>query len=379
MIWRVITVLVSLAVIAAATHANIIHAGGYQSTDAPLIIAVAALLSIGTGFCVITWRGISKLAAVVLAFCLISGEAYWLLTNAEREYEARETAREPLLDAARKYDEARHKAEITKAALTAASTPVAVNARLKAAREGLDKATAAVREQASLAGCRVNCRQLLQAGVDSARKELDAAQFEADAAQAGIRDKAQREADAAQRALEAMPVAHVEERLSERFGLSGWAWDLLLACLRSIAVMGSSIAVGLALHPEKKEEAVMREPRQPKSNLTPATIIEAKIQGKIVERAKPSEAHQLMLVKRDVNSEEHTAAFLRAVLRPDPNGDAPLRLVVKRYNPWCAECSEEPLPPAELGRHVRAMLDAAGLECVDDGGEPVIRGVSLAG
>jgi hypothetical protein len=36
--------------VGAATHANIMHAGGYGSVEAYLIVAVAALLGVGMGY-----------------------------------------------------------------------------------------------------------------------------------------------------------------------------------------------------------------------------------------------------------------------------------------------------------------------------------------
>src|SRR5262249_25744619 len=47
MILRTLAALAGLGVVAAATHANIMHAGGYGSTEAYLIITVAAFLAVG--------------------------------------------------------------------------------------------------------------------------------------------------------------------------------------------------------------------------------------------------------------------------------------------------------------------------------------------
>ena len=46
-ILRALVFLAPAAVIGAATHANVMHAGGYSSEGAPLAIAIAALLTIG--------------------------------------------------------------------------------------------------------------------------------------------------------------------------------------------------------------------------------------------------------------------------------------------------------------------------------------------
>ena len=47
---RVLVFIAAAGVIAAATHANVLHAGGYGSRDAPLIITLAILLALGMAF-----------------------------------------------------------------------------------------------------------------------------------------------------------------------------------------------------------------------------------------------------------------------------------------------------------------------------------------
>ena len=84
---------------AAATHANVDHAGGYGSPDAPLIIALAVLLSIGMAFAGLVWGTGHRLSAVLLGICILSGEAYWVLTNAEREVARRELQEAPTREA----------------------------------------------------------------------------------------------------------------------------------------------------------------------------------------------------------------------------------------------------------------------------------------
>ena len=49
-ILRALVFLSATGVIAAATHANVMHAGGYGSRDAPLIITLAILLALGMTF-----------------------------------------------------------------------------------------------------------------------------------------------------------------------------------------------------------------------------------------------------------------------------------------------------------------------------------------
>src|SRR5262249_42600980 len=51
--WRILGGLAGVGVVGTATHMNVMHAGGYRSEDAPLIIAVAILVAFGMGF--VSW------------------------------------------------------------------------------------------------------------------------------------------------------------------------------------------------------------------------------------------------------------------------------------------------------------------------------------
>jgi len=82
---RVLVFIAAASVIAAATHANVIHAGGYGSRDAPLIIALAVLLALGMAFVGVCFNEGRHWQAILLAALILSGEAYWVLINAERE------------------------------------------------------------------------------------------------------------------------------------------------------------------------------------------------------------------------------------------------------------------------------------------------------
>ena len=75
-ILRALVFLAAAAVIGAATHANVMHAGGYSSEGAPLAIAIAALLTIGMGFVGKLWEDRRRFVAIFIALCFICGEAY---------------------------------------------------------------------------------------------------------------------------------------------------------------------------------------------------------------------------------------------------------------------------------------------------------------
>jgi hypothetical protein len=111
-----------------------------------------------------------------------------------------------------------------------------------------------------------------------------------------------------------------------------------------LGIMGGSLAIGMALHPRKTTSAPGPEP---------ATI----------EILPP-------LSKR-----EHVSHFLRAVLKPDPSGQASLRRLHARYNDWA---SDQRLPPAELGMELRAVIDALGLKCEPSGRDVVVYGAAIS-
>jgi len=61
------------------------HAGGYGSRDAPLIIALAVMLALGMAFVGVCFNEGRRWQAILLAVLILAGEAYWVLINADRE------------------------------------------------------------------------------------------------------------------------------------------------------------------------------------------------------------------------------------------------------------------------------------------------------
>jgi hypothetical protein len=319
MIWRVLGGLAGAGVVGAATHLNVTHAGGYGSGDAPLIITAAVLLALGMGLTTATWRDGSRLGALALGVCVLAGEGYWLATNAERELAAREALAVPVAEAAVKR--------------------AAAEKRLEEAQAARRQADNAAISEAAKAGCRVNCAALLQDAKRSAESELAAARA----------------------ALASLPAVRSVTPLANRLGIPTWAWDLIVAGLRSFLVIGGSIAIGLALHP-KRARAQAVSPRRPAANSAP---------GEPVQELEP------LLIAPPLNPREHVSRFLRAVIKPDPAGAASLRELHGRYLEWCRSGAVDPLPAAELGRHLRAIVDAIGLECEPTGRDVVVRGAAL--
>ena len=305
------------AVVAAATHANVAHAGGYQSADAPLLITLALLLSIGMGFCGYVWRNGQRFGAVILGLCIISGEAYWVLTNTEREIAARE---EPDAPAMRAY-EARAEAE----------------QQVEEAVAALKSANDAVTTEASKKDCLKNCAAMLTAAAAAARNELAAAR----------------------NVLSNTPRPLSPAPLPARLGIAPWLWDLVMAGLRSVAVVGGSLAIGMSGHAARTSQ-----PRAESMSASAPVRPKRKAPKPTPLRAIPPPS-----------SRDHVASFLRSAIRPDPEGQISLRALHRRYSEWC---EGEGLSATELGRELRAIIDALGLECEEAGRDVMVYGAAIS-
>jgi hypothetical protein len=342
-IWRTLVAAAGLAVIAAATHVNVMHRGGYGAIDSWLVIAVSVLVVVGMGYAATEWRHGLKFGAFLLFVCLLAGETYWLFLNTERELQAREDVERPL-----------------QAARTARTM---AKKRIEEAEKAKTKADDAALAQAALPGCRVNCAALLTNAKQAAETEL--------------RD--------ARTALATLPADKSSASLAENLGVSRWAWDLLMAGLRGLVIIGGSIAVGLALHPRRKAEvrvvaAIVAVATADPPRRTEVEMVET---FKTARPKRPTSSRRalgsspLAITARPVNEREHVSHFLRIVLRPDPVATASLRRLHESYPAWCLAQSIDPLAPAVLGQHLRSIVDAIGLECERKNGDVIIRGAAL--
>ena len=270
--------------------------------------------------------------------CLLAGEAYWLLLNTERELQAREDVERPLQAARAKRVEAKK--------------------RLEEAEKEKTKADDAALSQAALPGCRVNCAALLTNAKQAAETELREART----------------------ALATLPPDKSTATLADNLGVSRWAWDLFMASLRGLAIIGGSIAVGLALHPRRKVEARVERVAPadpPRQNEILETFKSARPKRRRSSTRRALGSSPLAITARPVNEREHVSHFLRIALRPDPAATVSLRQLHKSYPAWCQAQSVDPLAPAVLGQHLRSIVDAIGLECERKNGDVIIRGAAL--
>jgi hypothetical protein len=316
MIFRIGVVICALGVIAAATHANVQHAGGYSSESAPLVITIAALVTFGMGYVGVLWSERRRLAAVALFLLFLCGEAYWLFTNTDRELSLRDAEAAPFA--------------------AAVAAKAAAKERVTNAEGAKTNADAAIVSEAAKPGCKTDCAKLLADAQAAAAAELTDAR----------------------KAFEALPEPRSMASLAAHLNVPLWAWDLLMAGLRSAATMGASIALGAALHRQRvqeRTEGIVAEPRA------------------IARQTRPTKLVAALPPPKDENR-ENVSRFLKQVgLRPDPEGEVSLKGLQRRYLDLC----ETPLPPAEFGKQMRSIIDAIGLECVPVQGDMIIRGATV--
>jgi hypothetical protein len=295
---KALVVIAATGVIAAATHANVMHAGGYSSEAAPLAIALSALLAVGIAYATTAWRDGSKALSAILALCIVAGEAYWLFVNAERELASREATEAP-----RRADKAeRDRAE----------------QRLLVALAAKKAADDAAVSEAAKPGCARNCASLLKDAKDRAEQELAAARA----------------------ALDALPVIVSPSPLAERIGVATWAWDLILATLRSVAVVGASVALALVLHSKRIEHCKAEMVDAPREVVTPVAITH---RGSV-------------------------ALYLKETIAPAEGERVPIADLINGYGEWCAKAGVQPIEKGVLAREIARLFKKAGVETTLDGG-----------
>lgn len=346
---RILVGLAGAGVVAAATYANILYAGGFGAKETPLIIAIAALLTIGMAFAVTSWTEGRRLHAAVFGACLLSGEVYWALSNAEREVADRENRAHPIVE--QRQTKARAAKRVTDAKAALAAVPE-TSPRLVAALQAKADADGAAIAKSAEMGCRKNCSDLLQGQVNNAQRDVDEARAELTLAKAA----AEKELADANADLARLPDPPSANALPDRIGMEAWSWDLLLAGLRTAAVIGGSLAIGLALHPRRQKSDTSRTAAQ--------EIAAARAQR--IEAARPSTNAIEMRAKR-----EHVSKFLESTLQPDPAASISLKALVDLYPGWC---KGTPLPMSELGDEMQSIFKALGLSCETRGRDILVHG-----
>lgn len=306
---RVACYLAGVALLAATAHVTITYSGGYTQPGAIQVIAIAMGVGVGALAFGTAWSLKRRALAVWLVLALIAGEAFGFLLTAERLVNAREASQAPMREASAVYTMAL--------------------GRVASAEDGKAAADTAVIEKLAERGCAANCRQLLQAQVDSAQREL----YEARAALAAI-----------QAPGSATPLA-------DRLGWPAWVLDLVVAGLGSMAANG--LGVGLIAFAAHGHGPLRQSAGVDAATLEPAPR------------------------KTVVRELEHAAQFAIEALAPTHDGEAELLAIHGAYRDWCQAKGIEPLPAAQIGSALDHLFDGTGITITERNGRRVALGVAV--
>lgn len=342
---RKLAVIVGVLIIGAATHVIVMASGGYQNPHAPLAIAIACGVALGSICIGVATRERRYVLAFCIALCLLAGEAFTMLSTAERVVVAREAASEPARLMTLQRTAAQKRVDEAKAAI-----PGDTSSRIAAAQASQQRAESAVATEAAKKGCASNCRALLNKAVDDAQAEMAAAR----AALEETRRKAQKELGEAEAALAAVPAPKSETPLADKLGMQGWTLDLLAAGLASLAANGLGAALlAFGAHGGRHREA------------TPAAIVDVKPE-RPVDQPAPR-----------VSNKDHAAKFGVECLEAADDVETSLSEIGEAYLSWCKRSKIAPLKPAALGSTLATLFDDAGLPVRENDGDLYVTGVRV--
>jgi hypothetical protein len=325
---RAVPIALGLVLLGAAAHVNIQYLGGYNSPQAIMLLAAIVALGggavlVGRAFAQGRWR-----IGVMMLVALVCGEAYVLLSTAERVISAREQQEVPRKRAA----EARETGQERLRRAEAALADVRSSPRLKRALTAHEVAAAAVISESSKRTCSRRCIAALEQQAANAAAEVDAARQQRDAARA----QAQREVVEARAALAALPNPRSADTLAAVMGVPGWTVDLAAAALAAISVnILGALFIAFGAH----------APR-PRSDLT-------------------------------VSPEQHAALFMADRLRWAQDTRTPVEEIGKAYRIWADGKGLQALPASVIGPQLSELFGGAGVPVTDVEGTRVAIGIAL--
>jgi hypothetical protein len=357
---RVLAVVGGLLILAAVAHATIIATGGYWTPQCYLTLAVAGGVGLGGILSGMAWSAERRSLAVWLVVVITAGEAFGLLSTAERLIVSREAAQAPL----RLVEQDRTKgAERVAAAQGALDALPTTSPRLEAALVAKAAADQAAIDKSADRGCRENCRALLQAQVDAATTEIEQARADLARGRAWV----EAELTAARATLAALKPPASPTPLADRLGVSAWLLDLVHSALGSLAANG--LACGLlvfgAHQPHKNGDG------------RPQVVDTLPAQPLVVEEPAPIAQPDVAIHKRVISKQKHAAQFAVERLHPTEEGGSELTTIHRDYRDWCATKGIEPLPAAQIGLLLAELFDGAGLSIAERNGKLMAIGVAL--
>lgn len=370
---KVVSGLVGLLLIFSAAFVNAQYAGGFATPAGIVVLALATGVAVGAAALGTAGTHGRVWLALAIAVGLVAGEGYALISTGERVIAARELAQAKTRKEQAAYDAATRRFELAKARLRDLEATAPESARVVAAKGAVDSANQAIREQAALAGCRLHCRELLQAAADNARREYDAATA---AAADDLKQRmatAHQEHENAKSALETTPAPQSASPLADRLGIAPWALDLISAGLLALGLNGLGAAlVAFGIHHTSINEArattrseLMQQPEK-------AETIET-LQAHMPE----PQSNVVALINHNPLPEGRVAAFLLDVIERQPRGQVEVATVFDKYRQWCATNHYAPLSLEKFGDDLRVAVEISGIQTRARRGRVYLCGVSL--
>lgn len=332
---RIIAGIVGLILVGSAAHGTILASGGYDHPAALVTIALALGVAVGAA-AIGTAAGHGRLGlAVAIGLGLAAGEGYGLLSTSERVIVAREAAQAEMRNTQARHDAATKSLLEARDALKAMEAASGVSERQAKAQAAMDAAVAAIRDQASLPGCKENCRQLLTTQAADARRELDAAQADGAKSIKERRETAEKAVTDAEAAVAAAPLASSPTPLADRVGVQPWLLDIIAAVLLSLGVNGLGAAlIALAAHGHA---------RGPLQDLT-------------VAKQAASNDNQAPEV-----TVGRVSRFIGEYIEPAESGRIEVADLYKAYRAWCQRGGMVAVDMMEFGDRLNEALDVVGI------------------
>ncbi len=359
MIFRAICFLTGVAILGLTVNATIAVNGGYTVPQNLVLVGIAAGLAIGAIAVGNAWAHKRRAIALGLIVCLIAGELLVLIMTAERVATAQEKQQAP----ARALVDQRRMAEKRFAdAQDALRNAPTTSTRLQAALAAKQAADRAVVEQASLRDCRANCRELLQAQVDTAAREVAAARAALEQDRASLAAAVA----SAKTKLAAVPLPPSATPLADRLGISQFYIDLARAFATSLAANGLAcflIALG-GHHVPMRADLSVTEPKRHQQRKRPSST--------------PSEPIDVTPepVATPINAMDQVDRFASQVFCPDTKGSVRVVEALNIYREWCRHNSETRLSDHEFADAFARLVEQTGLQ-LENPEDPRILGISF--
>ncbi len=341
-----------LLALSASSYMAVMASGGIASASAPALIAMAVILGVGAASVGTAIAGGHGGIAIVITLGMLAGEAGAMIQTAQRVTAAREASRVPMVAIDLKRKDAL--AELADA--KAAKPQPADRSRLEASEKAKAETEKAVREKSAEAGCRQNCRLLLQSSVDGAQRDVEAAREEVARQEADQSAAIAKRIEIAKAAVAALPPPQSATPLADYTGVPEWLFDVLEALTLSFAInlpASALIALGVKMgRPQRQnQEAATRvitvEEATSRSEYAPKALLPAPISRK--RRNPATEAER----------------FGVAMLRPDPNAKLTTSDLRSAYIEWCEQRGADPLPIQDIAPALGKLFRKAGIAIVD--------------